>query len=84
MNIGIQEKDETAELAAALGEAQQAQAEAEGKFVSANLMVESQRKRIAYLEERVAQLEVANVRMDDILQGYRVTKTNNPASIDRG
>ena len=77
-------KDEAQELAIALGEAQEAQIKAEGALVNANIKIQKLEKEAAQKDERIAQLEIANVNMDTLLQEYRVEYKPSPAAIDRG
>jgi len=77
-------RDETAELAMALDESQQAQLLAERTAVSLQQRVNKLLIERDNLKERVLQLEVANVDMDARLQDYRQKTTTPPASVDRG
>lgn len=77
-------QDETAKLAAALGEAQAAQTAAESQCVGYIQENNRLKQTIADLESRNTQLEIANINMDALLQEHRVTYNPNPASIDRG
>lgn len=64
--------DEVKELYLALDLAQEAQREAESKAVSAEAKIHRLLNKINTLEERILQLEKANVDMDSLIQDYRV------------
>lgn len=68
----LDEAEELAQLAVALGEAQNAQNVVEGNLVSAYNKINTLEKERIALEERILQLEIANVNMDMLLQENRV------------
>jgi len=76
--------DEAAELAVALGEAQNAQILAESALVSAHNEISKLLKDKQFPEERIIQLEIANVNMDGLLQEFRVQHKPSPSAVDRG
>jgi len=76
--------DEAAELAVALGEAQNAQNMAEGSLVSAKNEIARLVEENRQLVDRVTNLEIANINMDTLLQEFRVQYKPSPAAVDRG
>lgn len=80
----MDQQDETIELSIALGEAQAAQTDAESRAISAENEVIKLKEEAILLNERITQLEIANVNMDGLLQEFRVEYKPSPASVDRG
>lgn len=78
----IQPRDEATELAVALGEAQQAATIAESKYVSAVQQINVLEEKNKRLGERILQLEIANVNMDNQIQEYRELKDSRKNVID--
>jgi len=76
--------DEAAELAVALGEAQNAQIKAESSLVSALNEVNRLRADNEKQAVRIINLEIANIDMDAQLQEFRIEYKPSPAAVDRG
>jgi len=77
-------QDEAAELAAALGEAQQAQIEAEGRAYVAEQDNMRLKRMVIERDTRITVLEKANMDMDALFQEFRVGYKPSPAAVDRG
>jgi len=76
--------DESAELAAALGECQNLQIAAESRAVAAENLVKELRLAIIDRDTRITALEKANMDMDTCFQEFRVSYNPSPAAVDRG
>ena len=80
--------DEAAELATALGEAQNAQIMAESLVVNAQNEIRKLKKQLESANKRILSLEAANVSMDSLLQEYRIaykpSKVASALALDRG